>query len=768
MLPRRIAGLLVLSGFLVLVAMPVRAEPAEPLPVSSVVVRSRGKRRRSGRSLIWLRPRHLRLASRIGRDATRLSALVLVNCVGDCGQWAAVTGVVAMLLRESLRAVGMARANLRCLTSLVAVDWVFRMAVSAGFLVAVGHLLWPTDCDFPGLAAGLLAGPSQAAVQVEGKRVVLSITGPAVLEFDMHGEADERLAMVLCRLLRSPKGKYLLTHQVIADAFGKNDRRDCHNHVLQFRREGESLARMVINGQRGRPRYLHPAVEERIAYFLERNPLATWDETHAWLARQRFPKGAVVPPVERIRDLPSIRGNVLVTRNAVQRLLRRATDGAVVNPEYRFRRLVEVVDRQAQLLRDAGIQGPPVPAILAGERGSVASGCRSRTGLALLAALKSLFVAPSPEDDQALAESIRPAHPADLHYAVLYSMLQLSISQVAGLVDKSKSAVYRGLVRLAGVVEQLDPFPAHVRFSGVLALDEKWVKIPKSFTKEQQGEGKKWRYVFFAVDALTGDILHIDVFDSAKADNIRIFLAAVRARGIRPRAVVTDMLASYENAIRETFGKRVVHHYCLFHHLQAVRHRLRDKCDNNWRSKPLLRQLVERVDRIYKCKDRRTAKRRLAAVVAMRGKLGRKHPEALSILNIIQERFPMVVNAIGSEDLPATNNVTERTIKAFNRHYRGMAGFEAIETARIQARLFAFFYRLTPMAEAVRKEDRGKCPLERAGWDLAGIPIADYVMGFARGWERDGPDWLIQHKPPENAAVTPTEPHPAPTVAMAA
>ena len=96
-----------------------------------------------------------------------------------------------------------------------------------------------------------------------------------------------------------------------------------------------------------------------------------------------------------------------------------------------------------------------------------------------------------------------------------------------------------------------------------------------------------------------------------------------------------------------------------------------------------------------------------------------------------------------------------------------MAGLESIETARVQARLFRFFYRLTPMPEAVRTDDRGKCPLERAGWDLTGIPIADYVTGFARGWDRDGPDWLAPYKLPDITAAAPPEQPPRPA-AMAA
>ena len=749
------------------VAMPCHPEPAEPLPVATVLVTSTSCYRKRGRRVRWLRPRALCCAMRVCRDAVVLSVLAIMNLVGDCGQCSAVIGVVLLLLKESLHAVCMARGDVRVLRSLVAVERLFRMTAVTGLWFAVGHLVGAADSELLGVVAGGLSGRSEATVRVEGNQVAISIHGPAVLKFDMHCEDDKRLAMVLCRLLCSPDGKPLLTHREIATAFGKKDRRDCHNHVLQFRKEGESLAKMVLNGQRGRHRHLHAEIEERLAWFWEHNPLASWPETCQWLHRQVFEKGVCIPSEERLKKMTTLRGNLLVMRNAAQRLLRRTGEGAVVHPEYRFRRLLEVVDEQARQLKEAGLQGPSVPAILAGVETPPADASRavSRTGLALLRAVKTLFAPPTPEDDEALAASVGPSNVADLHYALLYCTLQLSMSQVGWLVGKSKSAVYRGLARFAQVVEELDPFPADVRFSGVLALDEKWVKIPKSFTEEQRGNGKKWRYVFFAVDAVTGDILHIDVFDSSKADNIRAFLAAVRAKGIRPRAVVTDMLASYDNAIRETFGERVVQHYCLFHHLQAVRHWLRDKCGTNWRSNPLLRQLVDKVDHVYKCKDRRTAKRRLARVLAMRDNLARKHPEAVGVLDIIQKRFPMVVNALGNDDLSTTNNITERTIKAFNRHYRGMAGFESIETARIQARLFAFFYRLTPMAEAVRKEDRGKCPLERAGWNLTGIPIADYVTGFARGWDRDGPDWLVPHTISKTTPTALSEPQP---VAMAA
>ena len=76
--------------------------------------------------------------------------------------------------------------------------------------------------------------------------------------------------------------------------------------------------------------------------------------------------------------------------------------------------------------------------------------------------------------------------------------------------------------------------------------------------------------------------------------------------------VVTDLLAAYDKAIKHTFGTHVVHHYCLFHHLQAVRTRVREKCGKDWKESYLLRKLVSQVDAIYDCRDIRTAKKRFA------------------------------------------------------------------------------------------------------------------------------------------------------------
>jgi transposase IS66 family protein len=685
-------------------------------------------------------------SARLGWDLARWALVAAVNEAAGTGLAATVVVGVVLLLREGALVAGLRWGSLQVLRWLPALDRLARLAV-------FGALMWPLVAGAAGSddsASGSLnsvltpvvLAEDPVTVEVEHGRARLLIRGPVVLELPVQTDEDERLAMVLCRLLVDDRGKAVLTHQAIATAFGKKSRQCCQNHLQDFVRAGASLTQMVLRGRAGRPSRLHPLVLEAVARHWERSPLASLDETCQWLAAQKLPASTPLPDTEQLRATRRIEGNLILMRNATRRRLERSKGGVAVRPELLVERLLEVVDQQAQQLRDAGLATPSMPGLIEAALGDESPAPRrpSRTGRALMTTLQALTTPPSAEQDEELCAAIGASALSPLHFGALYCLLQLSIGQVAALVGRSKSVVYRGLLTLARTVEALDPFPAATGFSGVLGLDEKWLRIPKSYSAEQRKEGKRWRYAHFAVDALTGDLLHIDAFDTASADAVRVFLSGLRAKGIRPKVVVTDMLAAYGRAITETFGPGVRHHYCLFHHLQAVRHRLRDKCGIDWKTRPLLRRLVKLVDHVYDCRDPRTAKKRLGKVLALREDLALNHPEVLPLLDTIEERFPMVANAIGREDVPTTNNVTERTIKAFTRHYKNMAGLESIETARVQLRLFRFFYRLRPMREAARVADRGKSPLERAGWHLRGIPIADYVRRFTEVFAAEGPE----------------------------
>ena len=746
--------------------LPDRSSPAEVVPQLVFDLRSGRQRRRDRR-------RARRSGAMTGLWARRLRALqrdvvrtVAVGAIAASVFGPAVAGVFVVLpvLREVLLLIGMATGRGLLLRSALAVDVVLRRAGRVG--VAVGLLaLFAGDTTGGHLAAGLAtAGVPAVTLEVVKGRALLSFHAPVVLELPSETDEDERLAMVLSRLLRTPEGKPVLTHQTIADAFGKNARQDSHNRMQKLARAGGSPAGMILDGERTRRPTIHPRLRERVARYWEREPLASAELTRAWLASQETSSDRAdsigLPSLEQIKTMHYLDGDLVAVRRAVRRQLERGSCG--IRPSTLQRQLLEVVDAQDERLRQARTEPVAMPGLVEAARQAVAAPEHrpTRTALALVEHLRSLVATTSPEQDEQLAEALGADQLAPLHFGTLYCLLRLSFGQVAALVGRSKSVVYRAMVSLAHCLDALDPWPASTRFSGVLALDEKWVKIPKSYTKEERHKGKRWRYAHFAVDACTGDLLHVDIFETCDAAAVRAFLVDLRAKGFRPKVVVTDMLGSYANAIRETFGPKVVHHYCLFHHLQAVRQRLREKVGPDWNKQPVLRDLVASIDDIYRCKTRRTARRRLDRVLGMRDELTDRVPEAVALLDTLDKRFPRVVNAIGRDDVPMTNNCVERVIGAFDRHYRNMAALESVESARIQLRLFRFFYRLTPMCETERKELRGLSPLDRAGFRTRGVPLADYVRRFRQAWEQDGPDLL--------APQTPRHGEPAPPLHAAA
>ena len=678
-------------------------------------------------------------------DLVRLGLVAVAGALADAGPWPLVAASLPLLVREAALVAVLGFGWLRPLALLVPLDRLARRVPP--LLVAtllLGTLRGDRACEdivVLGSVAQVRAAAqaSRASVEVVDGRARIRIEGPALIDLPAEAVQDERVAMVLCRLVRDGPGRALITHRAIAAAFGKVNRQDSTNRMVRFKAAGGSIATMIVDGPGGRPSLLHPQVRAAIVSHWERDPLASVEATCRWLAEQDLPPEAALPSPDELRAVRHLPGNLVVARNAARRLIERRGRSVSLALPALFRKLLEVVDAQHRRLCAAGVQPGPMPGVvrLAQDGARDATVRASETGLALMASMQALTAAPTPQQDEELAACVGTDHLAPLHWATLYCTLQISIGQVAALADRSKSVVYGGLVRLSRILEEIDPFPAATRFSGALALDEKWVKIPKSFCKADRDQGRRWRYVHFAVDAHTGDLLHIDVFEATDGPSVRTFLAAVRAKGIRPTVVVTDMLAAYGGAIRDTFGARVVHHHCLFHHLQAVRHRLRERCGADWGRHDLLRRLVELTDDVYRCRSRRTARSRLAKVLALRSELAVKHPEAVTLLDTISERFPSVANAIGRDDIPSTNNVTERTIKAFNRHYKRMAGFESMDTARIQVRLFRFCHRLTPMREARRREHRGLCPLERAGWQTRGVPVADYVRRLVMASDED-------------------------------
>src|SRR3990172_1812639 len=94
-------------------------------------------------------------------------------------------------------------------------------------------------------------------------------------------------------------------------------------------------------------------------------------------------------------------------------------------------------------------------------------------------------------------------------------------------------------------------------------------------------------------------------------------------------------------------------------------------------------------------------------------------PGVAAVFDLIAKHWPKVVNAIESRRIPRTNNAVEGVIGRFDQYYQNYRGFESITTAEAFLGVFEKVYRLTPLTEDARKEIRGKCPLELAGYDLS-------------------------------------------------
>lgn len=287
-----------------------------------------------------------------------------------------------------------------------------------------------------------------------------------------------------------------------------------------------------------------------------------------------------------------------------------------------------------------------------------------------------------------------------------------------------------------------------VRSSGVVGVDEKWVLVPKRRPEPVEGNDKpagkykKWMYVYFAVDVHTYDLLHIAIYPYLGKPSARAFLLALKAKGYHPRVIVTDLNRDYGEPVAQVFSK-AQHHECIFHALQWVQRQIKEVYGANYAEDyPEAVVLKQDIYHIFQCKDKRTARRRYEKVMDKRDEYVKAKLEAASIFDSLERHWPKLVNAMGSQIIPKTNNAVELVIRRFDQHYQNFCGFESIESAQRFLAVFEMVYRFTPFAEDNQKdrerppEERigGKCPLELAGYEVRKLPIAQVCRGQFLGW----------------------------------
>jgi hypothetical protein len=318
----------------------------------------------------------------------------------------------------------------------------------------------------------------------------------------------------------------------------------------------------------------------------------------------------------------------------------------------------------------------------------------------------------------------------------VYEVLLSTYRRSARMFKVKASTLYHWVASLHPAASALAAYLGVVRSSGVIGLDDKWVKVCSPSQVPPHGNRLRavWRYAYFAVDVYSYDILALQLYPQHNDQAVHLLLLELKAKGVRPRVVVTDLDPAYRRMLPKVFP-RAVHHECIFHALQNASRQLTIAYGRYYREKNTqAAALHEALLHLFRAKTQKTSRHRFAQFMALRQPYVAQTPAVAPLFDSLERHFPKLVNAIENPLIPKTNNATELVIRRFDQHYRryptgcqSMCGLDSFESARIYLRVFEFVYRLTPFADDNQtKWIRGKCPLELAGYDLDALPIAEF------------------------------------------
>ena len=271
-----------------------------------------------------------------------------------------------------------------------------------------------------------------------------------------------------------------------------------------------------------------------------------------------------------------------------------------------------------------------------------------------------------------------------------------------------------------------------LRSSGVVGVDEKYVLVPKN--DKPAGKMRRWMYVYLAVDVWTYDLLHIAIYPNNDQASAAAFLLALRAKGYHPDVLITDLRQDYGPVIAQVFPQ-ALHHLCIFHALQDLQKHIKDVYGPHYaETHPPAEWLKQQIYRIFDAETAALAATRYAAVLALRQEYIQALDEASVIFDFLERHWPKLVNCIGCDTIPATNNTVELVIRRFDQHYQTFCGFESIEHAHAYLAVFEKIYRFTPFSQDAQPRIRNHCPLQLAGYDVSHLPMATLCAGLSILW----------------------------------
>jgi len=314
----------------------------------------------------------------------------------------------------------------------------------------------------------------------------------------------------------------------------------------------------------------------------------------------------------------------------------------------------------------------------------------------------------------------------------IYETLLTTYRRSARLFGVKAVTVYHWVVSLSPAATCLAAYLGVVRTSGVVGIDDKWILVCSPSAVRPHGRRPRavWRYAYFAIDVYSYDLLALELYPQHNDEAVRLILLELKAKGVCPRVVVSDLDPAYGRMLPLVFPN-AVHHECIFHALKFWSAQMTLVYGRDYLEKvPAVVPLHKALMNLFDAQTQKTVRKRFADLMAMRETYVAQTPAIASVFDSVENHFPKLINAIESSDIPRTNNATELVIRRFDQHYQAMCGLDTLESAKIYLRVFELVYRLTPFADDGRPEIRGKSPLELAGYDLKALPIADFFMNL--------------------------------------
>lgn len=314
----------------------------------------------------------------------------------------------------------------------------------------------------------------------------------------------------------------------------------------------------------------------------------------------------------------------------------------------------------------------------------------------------------------------------------VYETLLTTYRRSARMFNVKATTIYHWVASLSPGATCLAAYLGVVHTSGVIGIDDKWILVCSPSAVRPHGRRSRavWRYAYFAIDVYSYDILALELYPDHNDDAVRLILLELKAKGTRPRVVVSDLDPAYGRILPQVFPN-AIHHECIFHALQFWSSQMTKVYGRCYLEKvPEVVPLHDALTNLFIAQTQKTVRKRFAELIAMRETYVTTTPAIETVFDSVERHFPKLINAIESPDIPRTNNATELVIRRFDQHYQAMCGFDTLESAEKYLHVFELVYRLTPFTDDARREIRGKSPLELAGYDLKSLPIANFFMNL--------------------------------------